>query len=47
MEVDISYSPFIVADNIDTLNSTADGTLQDVSDLGNILYSTNFGIEPP
>jgi hypothetical protein len=48
MELNIAYSPFIVADTIDTLDTTADGTLQDLSDIGDIAYSTDsFGIEPP
>tara|TARA_R110001606_G_scaffold136195_3_gene273599 strand:+ start:2333 stop:6994 length:4662 start_codon:yes stop_codon:yes gene_type:complete len=48
MELNISYSPFLVADTLDTLDSTAEGTLQDLSDLGDIAYATDsFGIEPP
>ncbi len=48
MELNIAYSPFIVADTIDTLDTTAEGTLQDLSDIGDIAYSTDsFGIEPP
>ena len=48
MELNVSYSPFIVADTIDTLDTTADGSLQNLSDIGDICYSTDsFGIEPP
>lgn len=48
MELNIAYSPFIMADTIDTLDSTADGTLQNIGDICDLAYGTDsFGIEPP
>ena len=48
MELNISYSPFLLAETIDTLDSTADGQLQNLSDLTDLAYGTDsFGIEPP
>ena len=48
MELNISYSPFLKADTIDTLDSTATGALQDLADICDLAYSTDsFGIEPP
>ena len=48
MELNISYSPFLKADTIDTLDSTASGSLQDLSDICDLTYGTDsFGIEPP
>jgi hypothetical protein len=47
MELNISYSPFLKADTIDTLDSTATGALQDLADICDLAYSTDsFGIEP-
>ncbi len=48
MELNIAYSPFIMGDTIDTLDSTADGTLQNIGDICDLAYGTDsFGIEPP
>jgi hypothetical protein len=48
MELNIAYSPFILADTIDTLDSTTDGSLQNIADICDLAYGTDsFGIEPP
>ena len=41
-------SPYLLGNTIDTIDKTANGNLLDLSQIGDIPYSTDsFGIEPP
>ncbi len=47
-EINISYSPYLLGNTIDTIDKTENGNLLDLSQIGDIAYSTDsFGIEPP
>ena len=47
-EVNISYSPYLLGNTIDTIDKSENGNLIDLSSIGDIPYSTDaYGIEPP
>tara|TARA_R110002020_G_scaffold319851_3_gene535904 strand:+ start:1095 stop:5996 length:4902 start_codon:yes stop_codon:yes gene_type:complete len=47
-EVNISYSPYLLGNTIDTIDKKENGNLVDLSTIGDIPYSTDaYGIEPP
>ena len=47
-EVNISYSPYLLGNTLDTIDKSKNGNLCDLSQIGDIPYSTDsFGIEPP
>ncbi len=47
-EINISYSPYLLGNTIDTIDKTENGNLIDLSQIGDLAYSTDsFGIEPP
>ena len=47
-ELNITYSPYILGNTIDTIDKTKNGNLMDLSQIGDLAYSTDsFGIEPP
>ena len=47
-ELNITYSPYLLGNTIDTIDKTKNGNLMDLSQIGDLAYSTDsFGIEPP
>ena len=47
-EINISYSTYLKGATMDTIDKTENGNLMDLSQIGDIAYSTDsFGIEPP
>ena len=47
-EVNISYSPYLLGNTIDTIDKSENGNLIDLAQIGDIPYSTDaYGIEPP
>ena len=45
-EINISYSPFLKGSTMDTIDKSQNGNLMDLSQIGDIPYSTDsFGIE--
>ena len=47
-ELNITYSPYLLGNTLDTIDKTQNGNLMDLSQIGDIAYSTDsYGIEPP
>tara|TARA_R110002074_G_scaffold35678_8_gene97414 strand:- start:216 stop:5141 length:4926 start_codon:yes stop_codon:yes gene_type:complete len=47
-EVNISYSPYLLGNTLDTIDKSENGNLMDLAQIGDIPYSTDsYGIEPP
>ena len=47
-ELNLSYSPFLMGNTLDTIDKSENGNLIDLAQIGDLAYSTDsFGIEPP
>lgn len=48
LELNISFNPYVLGNTIDTLDAKSTNNLLDLSQIGDVAYSTDsFGIEPP